>query len=97
MKGYWIALYNKIEDQSNLTKYAEAATKAILEHGGSPIVRGGDYECLEGTNFPRTVIWEFPTYEKAIECYNSKEYQTAWSHAKDTTSRNLQVCKQFSN
>jgi uncharacterized protein (DUF1330 family) len=66
MKGYWIALYNQIEDQGNLSKYAEAATKAILNHGGKPLVRGGDYQCLEGTDFPRTVIWEFPSYEKSI-------------------------------
>ena len=97
MKGYWIALYNKIEDQNNLSKYAESATKAIYKYGGRAIVRGGDYQCLEGVNFPRTVIWEFPTFENALECYNSKEYQDAWSQAKDTTSRNLQICRQFSN
>ncbi len=26
MKGYWISLYTKIENQENLKKYAEAAT-----------------------------------------------------------------------
>jgi uncharacterized protein (DUF1330 family) len=97
MKGYWIALYKKVEDQNNLKKYAEAATKAILSYGGKPLVRGGDYECLEGENYPRTVIWEFPSYEKALACYNSKDYQSAWGHAKSTTVRNLQVCKEFSS
>jgi uncharacterized protein (DUF1330 family) len=97
MKGYWIALYNQIEDQGNLSKYAEAATKAILNHGGKPLVRGGDYQCLEGADFPRTVIWEFPSYEKALECYHSEAYQEAWSYAKETTNRNLQICKQFNS
>jgi uncharacterized protein (DUF1330 family) len=39
---------------------------------------------FDGDDFPRTVIWEFPSYEKAIECHNSKEYQEAgWDIAKD--------------
>jgi uncharacterized protein (DUF1330 family) len=37
------------------------------------------------------VIWEFPTYEAAEKCYNSKEYQDAWDFAKSTTERNLQI------
>jgi len=46
---------------------------------------------LEGNNFPRTVIWEFPSYEKAVECHNSKEYQNGWAIAKETTERNFQI------
>jgi len=37
------------------------------------------------------VIWEFTTYEAAEKCYNSKEYQEAWSLAKSSTERNLQI------
>ena len=29
MKGYWIALYKKIENQENLKKYGEAALPVI--------------------------------------------------------------------
>jgi len=97
MKGYWIALYKSIGDQNNLKSYAEAATKAILDHGGKPLVRGGDYKSLEGENYQRTVVWEFPSYEKALECYNSNAYQDAWSKAKTTTERNLQICRGFNS
>jgi uncharacterized protein (DUF1330 family) len=51
---------------------------------------------FEGDNFPRTVIWEFPSYEAAQKCYNSTEYQNAWGLAKETTERNLQVVEGFS-
>ena len=95
MKGYWIALYKKIESIENLKKYADSVTPIIKSFGGKPLVRGGKYKCLEGNNFPRTVIWEFPNYEKAIECHNSKEYQDGWSLAKDTTERNLQIIEGF--
>ena len=91
MKGYWIALYKKIGDIDNLKNYAAKATPVIKSYGGKPLVRGGKYISLEGDDFPRTVIWEFPNYEKAMECYNSKEYQDRLAIAKKTTERNLQI------
>ena len=91
MKGYWIALYKKIEDLDNLKNYAAKVTPIIKSYGGKPLVRGGKYQVLEGENFNRTVIWEFPSYEKAIECHNSNEYQEGWAIAKSTTARNLQI------
>ena len=90
-KGYWLATYKKIENKDNLGNYAAKATIAIKSYGGSPLVRGGKYRCLEGNDFPRTVIWEFPNYDSAEKCYNSKEYQEAWSLAKNSTDRNLQI------
>ena len=75
-KGYWIALYKKIESTNNLSDYAKKATETIIKHGGKPLVRGGKYEVLEGDSFPRTVIWEFPSYEAALRCYNSTDYQS---------------------
>ena len=94
-KGYWIALYKKIEDKNNLGDYAKKATETIIKHGGKPLVRGGRYDVLEGDDFPRTVIWEFPSYEAAVECHESKEYQEGWALAKDTTIRNLQIIRGF--
>jgi uncharacterized protein (DUF1330 family) len=96
MKGYWIALYKKIENKENLIRYAKKVTPIIKSFGGKPLVRGGKYNCLDGENFSRTVIWEFPNYEKAIECHNSKEYQKGWAIAKNTTNRNLQIIQGFS-
>jgi len=90
-KGYWLATYKKIESKDNLGNYAAKATKTIKSYGGNPLVRGGNYKCLEGNNFPRTVIWEFITYEAAEKCYYSKEYQEAWSLAKSSTERNLEI------
>jgi uncharacterized protein (DUF1330 family) len=95
MKGYWIALYKKIGSKDNLKDYATKVTPIIKSFGGKPLVRGGEYECLEGEDFPRTVIWEFPNYESAIKCHNSKEYQEGWALAKSTTDRNLQIIQGF--
>ena len=95
-KGYWISLYLKVDSQENLKKYAETVTPIIKSFGGVPLIRGGKYKAFEGDDFTRTVVWEFPSYEKAIECHNSKEYQAGWSLAKDTTKRHMQVIEGFS-
>ena len=96
MKAYWIALYKRVNSQDNLKKYSEIVVPVIKNYEGKPLVRGGKFCTLEGETYPRTVIWEFPSYEKAIQCHNSKEYQDGWALAKDTTERNLQIIQGFS-
>ena len=95
-KAYWISLYFKINNQDNLNKYAEIVTPVIKSYGGVPLVRGGKYQTHDGDEFSRTVVWEFPSYEKAVECHNSKEYLAGWAIAKDTTSRHMQIVEGFS-
>ena len=95
-KGYWISLYIKVENQENLKKYSEAVIPIIKSFGGVPIIRGGKYQTYNGEDFIRTVVWEFPSYEKAIECHDSAEYQAGWGLAKDTTIRHMQVIEGFS-
>ena len=90
-KGYWLATYKKIENKEILENMLQKQLRIIKSYGGNPLVRGGKYKCLEGNDFPRTVIWEFTTYEAAEKCYNSKEYQEAWGLAKSSTERNLQI------
>jgi len=94
-KGYWLATYKKIGDLEKLKKYAEVVTPVIKSFGGQALVRGGKYQVLEqvleGDNFIRTVIWEFPSYQKAMDCHESKKYQEGWSLASEVTSRNLLI------
>ena len=95
MKAYWIALYKSIDSQENIKKYAERVAEVLRSYGAKPIVRGGKFLTLEGEKYPRTVIWEFPNYEQAIKCHDSKEYQDGWALAKGTTKRNLQIVEGF--
>jgi|TARA_Y100000748_G_scaffold52438_1_gene40719 uncharacterized protein (DUF1330 family) len=95
-KGYWISLYSKVENQENLKKYSEAVIPIIKSFGGVPLIRGGKHQTYNGDDFIKTVVWEFPSYEKAIECHDSAEYQAGWGLAKDTTVRHMQVIEGFS-
>ena len=90
-KGYWLAQYRSIRDLEKLKKYAETVTPIIKSFGGQALVRGGKYQVLTGDNFVRTVIWEFPSYQKAMECHDSQKYQEAWDLAKESTERNLLI------
>tara|TARA_Y100001935_G_scaffold69647_1_gene58296 strand:- start:82 stop:381 length:300 start_codon:yes stop_codon:yes gene_type:complete len=94
-KGYWISLYVKINNQENYKKYADTIIPIVKSFGGIPLIRGGEHQTFDGDNFMRTVIWEFPSYEKALQCHKSDEYQAGWNIAKDTTIRHMQVVEGF--
>jgi len=95
VKAYWISLYLKIDNQENLRKYADSVTPIIKGFGGVPLVRGGSHKTFDGDNFVRTVIWEFPSYEQALKCHESKEYIAGWNLAKETTTRHMQIVEGF--
>ena len=90
-KAYWIAKYRKINNKDALAAYADKAKLIIESFGGKALVRGGKYLTFEGEDFIRTVIWEFENIDIAIKCHNSKDYQAAWSLAKNTTIRDLVI------
>jgi len=90
-KGYWISVYEKIENVDTLKKYAAKATTAINKYSGKFLVRGGKNITFEGNRYPRTVIVEFPSFADAEKCYNSSEYKEAHDILKGSVKRNLQI------
>ena len=46
-------------------------------NGARFLVRGGKYENPEGTSRERNAVIEFPSYEAAVACWHSPEYQAA--------------------
>ena len=57
-------------------EYVEKVKPIAEKFGGEYIVRGGETTIVEGNwTYPRTVVIKFPSYEKALEWYNSEEYQ----------------------
>ena len=75
-KGYIISRVD-ITDPEAYAKYAAAGTKAIADHGGKALARGGRHEALEGTARARNVVLEFESYEAAKRYYDSAQYQAA--------------------
>ena len=90
-KGYWLSVYEKIENMETLKKYAVKATTAIGKYSGKFLVRGGKNITLEGNQLPRTVIVEFSNFSDAEKCYNSDEYKEALNILRGSVIRNLQI------
>ncbi|MBD1170886.1 DUF1330 domain-containing protein [Pelagibacterales bacterium SAG-MED02] len=66
-------------DVTNPEDYNEYITKVkpiVEKFGGEYVVRGGTNQVVEGNwQYSRTIVLKFPSYEKALEWYNSEEYQ----------------------
>ncbi len=78
LKGYWLAQVD-VTDPEGYKGYQAANGAAFGKYGGRFLVRGGRQEIKEGHSRSRNVVIEFPSYEAAIGCYRSPEYQHARS------------------
>jgi uncharacterized protein (DUF1330 family) len=76
MKAYWIA-HVTVSSPDQYRHYAEAAPEAFRKYKARFLARGGRSEQLEGDGRPRNVVIEFDSFEDAVACYNSPEYQAA--------------------
>jgi uncharacterized protein (DUF1330 family) len=76
MKGYWIAQVT-VTDPDQYRLYAESAPEAFASTTPAILARGGRCAQLEGEGRPRNVVIEFDSFEDALACYNSPEYQAA--------------------
>jgi len=75
-KGYWIGSV-EVDDIETYQKYVAANAAPFAEYGARFLVRGGAFVNVEGTARSRNVVIEFPSYEAALACYESKSYQAA--------------------
>ncbi|QFT29042.1 DUF1330 domain-containing protein [Roseibium porphyridii] len=75
-KGYWIARVD-VHDAQNYPKYVETAKPAFERFGANFLARGGTTNAIEGPGRARNVVIEFPSFQHAVDCYNSPEYQEA--------------------
>ena len=75
-KGYWIG-HVDIADPDGYKAYMAANAAPFGQFGGRFLVRGGTREVVEGQVRGRTVVLEFPSYDAALACYRSPDYQAA--------------------
>lgn len=75
-KGYWIVRVD-IADAEKYTRYLATNREPLVEYGAHLLVRGGSFECVEGSSRTKNILVEFPSYEAALACYRSPAYQAA--------------------
>ncbi|MNZ14080.1 hypothetical protein D3C78_309960 [compost metagenome] len=68
-------------DPERYSEYTRRAPAAFAKYGGRMLARGGRSQAMEGRATPqRSVVIEFDSYEQALTCYRSVEYQEACSY-----------------
>jgi uncharacterized protein (DUF1330 family) len=75
-KGYWIARVD-VADAEAYKAYVAANAAPLARFGGRFLVRAGRFENPEGASRSRNVVVEFASYQDALDCYRSAEYQAA--------------------
>jgi uncharacterized protein (DUF1330 family) len=78
-KGYWMVSVT-ISDPETYKRYIEENAVAFSKYGARFLARGGRHESPEGPTGTRNAIIEFESYEQALACYRSPEYQSALKH-----------------
>ena len=73
-KGYWIVRVD-IADPEQYKVYTTANGKPFARFGARFLARAGRSENPEGTARARNAIIEFPSYQAAVDCWHSAEYQ----------------------
>jgi uncharacterized protein (DUF1330 family) len=75
-KGYWMVSVDVTAPES-YPQYVAANRVAFEKYGARFLARGGRNEIVEGAAGARNVIIEFDSFEQALACYHSAEYQQA--------------------
>ncbi|MEE9375088.1 MAG: DUF1330 domain-containing protein [Rhizobiaceae bacterium] len=75
-KAYWIA-HVDVENADRYPDYISTAKPAFERYNANFLARGGKTIQMEGNGRTRNVVIEFASYQDAVDCYNSPEYQAA--------------------
>jgi uncharacterized protein (DUF1330 family) len=90
MAGMWVA-HIDVRDDDLYADYIKGSSEVVAAYDGEFIARGGRYQQVEGKDYPRNVLVRFPTYERAVEAYESGEYQAIIGIAKEASDRTLTI------
>ncbi len=83
-KGYWIGRV-EVFDTEAYKAYQAANAAPFKKYGARFLVRAGRFENPEGESRSRNVVIEFPSYQAAVDCWHSPEYQAAIALRKDVS------------
>ena len=94
-KGYWIIAFRAVRDASKLDEYIKLAGPVLASAGVRFVARGMPARVYEAGVQERTVVIEFESVEKAIEVYESPEYQKSVAALGDGAVRDVRVIAGF--
>ena len=93
-KGYWIVRVD-ITDQEKYKAYIAANAGPFKKYDAHFLVRAGRFENPEGTSRTRNALIEFPTYQAALDCWKSPEYQQALKLRQPVSTADLVIIEGY--
>ena len=93
-KGYWVVRMDN-SDPERYKVYVAANAAAFKKYGAKFLTRGGKTESVEGKPRARNVVIEFPSYQSALDCYRSPEYQEALAIRRDISTGEIVVVEGY--
>ena len=90
-KAYWVVTYRSVSDPQKLATYAERAAAAIAPFGARFLAHSKAAVAHEHGVKERTVIVEYPSFEKATASYGSPAYQEALKVLGDSVVRDVRI------
>jgi uncharacterized protein (DUF1330 family) len=93
-KGYWIARVD-VADPEKYKDYIAANALPLKLYGARFLVRGGRFESVEGSVRARNVVLEFPSYQAALDCWNSPEYKAALKIRTQTSTADVIIIEGY--
>ena len=81
-----------ITDQETYEKYRAGVPPTVAKFGGEYLVRGGQQQGMEGDEpLGRTVVLRFPSYQQALDWYNSEDYASLKALRQSASHGNLVI------
>ena len=93
-KGYWIGRLD-INDSEQYKLYVAANAMPLQKYGARFLVRAGQFENPEGGSRTRNVVLEFPSYQAALDCWHSPEYQAAIKLREHVSTNDLVIIEGY--
>jgi uncharacterized protein (DUF1330 family) len=93
-KGYWIVRVD-ITDLEQYKAYIAANAEPLGKYGARFLVRAGQSETVEGASRQRNAVIEFPSYQAALDCWRSPEYQAAMKIREPVSTADLIVIEGY--
>lgn len=94
LKGYWIGRVD-VTDCEGYKAHIAANATPFGKFGGRFLVCGGRCEIVEGRGRASNMVMEFPSYETALACYRSDDYQAAAALRKGKADVDLIIIEAF--
>ena len=86
----------KIINDDKYKEYVNQVTPIVEKFNGEYLIRGGKSEVILGKwEYPRTVMVKFPSYQRAIDWYNSDEYKPIKKIREDNSKGNCVIVEGF--